>query len=82
MSHQWSIAIYCGSSEPITSPTYASEQEARKAFHNPNAFEAEVLPESYAAVLWEMKEDGPPSAVLSKVVTLPPPQHEVWSPSF
>jgi hypothetical protein len=79
---QWSIAIYGGSGEPISSPTFASEQEARKAFNNPNVFEAETLPESYAAVLWEVKEDAPPSAILSKVVSLPPAPPEVWSPSF
>jgi hypothetical protein len=78
----WSIAIYCGTSEPITSPTYMSEQEARKAFNSPDAFEIESLPESYAAVLWEMKEDGAPSAVLSKVVSMPTSMPEVWSPSF
>jgi len=35
----WSIAIYAGNGAPITTPTFASEQEARKAFNNPTAFD-------------------------------------------
>jgi hypothetical protein len=82
MSHpHWSIAIYRGNGEPITSPTFLTEQEARKAFNSPDVFDPDSLPESYAAVLWEMKEDGA-SAILAKVVSLPMSAPEVWSPSF
>lgn len=83
MSHpHWAITVYGGNGTPITSPTYLSEKDARKAFNSPDVFEAETLPDSYAAVLWEMREDGQASAVLSKVVSAPVEQPDAWSPSF
>jgi len=78
----WSISIYAGNGSPIASPTFGSEQEARKAFYNPASFDGEMLPESYAAVLWEMKDEGQASAILSKVVSLPVSAPETWSPGF
>ena len=79
---QWSIAVYGGDGAPISSPTYLSEREARKAFNSPDVFDPEALPDSYAAVLWEMKEDGQASAILSKVVSAPVSEPDTWSPSF
>jgi len=78
----WSIAIYGGNGAPLTSPTYVSEKDARKAFNSPDVFDPESLPESYAAVLWEMKEDGQASAILSKVVSAPVTAPDAWTPSF
>ena len=83
MSHPyWSVAVYSGLHDAVTSPPFSTEKEARQAFHNPGLFEAESLPESYAVVLWQTKEVGEQSAVLSKVVSMPVELHEVWSPSF
>jgi len=78
----WSIAIYAGNGAPVTTPTFASEQEARKAFSNPTAFDGEALPDSYAAVLWEIKDEGQASAVLSKVVSLTVTAPDTWAPGF
>jgi hypothetical protein len=79
----WSIAIYDGNGAQVAAPTFASEQEARKAFYNPTSFDGEAaLPDSYAAVLWEMRDEGQASAVLSKVVSLPVEAPETWSPGF
>jgi hypothetical protein len=78
----WSIAIYGGNGTPLTSPSYSSENEARRAFNSPDVFDPEALPESYAAVLWEMKDSGQASAVLSKVVSAPVSEPDTWSPGF
>jgi hypothetical protein len=78
----WSIAIYGSNGTPLTSPTYSCEKEARNAFNSPDAFDPESLPESYAAVLWEMNEGGNSSALLSKVVRTPVSEPDTWSPGF
>ncbi len=76
----WSVAIYAD--EIKTSPRFECEREARSAFRNPALFVEEPLPESYAVVLWECQESGLQSALTSQVVSLPAPQHEVWSGSY
>jgi len=77
----WSIVLHAGEWTQA-SPQYGSESEARKAFQQHETIVPNDFPESYAVVLWECQEAGPQNALLSKVVSIPKAQPDVWSPSF
>ncbi len=83
-THQphWNVSIY-HEGEPIRSPHYKSEGEARKVFQNPSLFlSEEPLPESYAVVLWECSTAGKQSALASMAISAPCTEPQTWSCSF